>query len=212
MHHRTKRSPNRHRIVGGDEALSPIPWQVHVHTSDKFERNQVCGGTILDEETILSAAHCFHPLGSIDNNDYIEAGIRLEKSSSGQIVLVQEIINHPNFDDNTKDNDIAILKLKTHLTFNENVQPACLPKPSFAAEETGEMSVTSGWGRTSSRKYLQFEVILTLQSLIFSRIFSLFVTLYTFITFHKKFPSYKPNLSYVVIELLMVCIPDCAEV
>ena len=163
MTHRTKRSPiveaiTRNRIVGGDEALSPIPWQVHIHISNGF----TCGGTILDEETILSAAHCFHPLRSINNNDYIEAGIRLESSSSGQRVLVQEIINHPNYNSRTHDNDIAILKLKTHLTFNENVQPACLPKPSFAPEETGEQSVLSGWGTTIERAYLESRAIFKL--------------------------------------------------
>ena len=42
------------RIINGKSAESPIPWQVHVHSF-----KGVCGGTILDEETILSAAHCF---------------------------------------------------------------------------------------------------------------------------------------------------------
>ena len=36
-----------------------------------------------------------------------------------------------------KDNDIAILKLKSSLTFNKNVQPACLPYPSVMPENTG---------------------------------------------------------------------------
>ena len=42
------------RIINGKSAESPIPWQVHVHSL-----KGICGGTILDEETILSAAHCF---------------------------------------------------------------------------------------------------------------------------------------------------------
>ena len=42
------------RIINGKSAESPIPWQVHVHSF-----KGICGGTILDEETILSAAHCF---------------------------------------------------------------------------------------------------------------------------------------------------------
>ena len=48
--------------------------QVQIHIS-KLGLNFVCGGTILDEETILSAAHCFIPLEPVDNFDFIEAGI-----------------------------------------------------------------------------------------------------------------------------------------
>jgi len=41
------------------------------------------------------------------------------------------------------DNDIAILKLKTPLTFNDKVRPACLPDASFIPEG---ITVASGWG------------------------------------------------------------------
>ena len=43
------------RIVGGVEAESNIPWQVLIFINNEF----MCGGTILDPMTILSAAHCF---------------------------------------------------------------------------------------------------------------------------------------------------------
>ena len=43
------------RIVGGVEAESNIPWQVLIFINNEF----MCGGTILDQMTILSAAHCF---------------------------------------------------------------------------------------------------------------------------------------------------------
>ena len=47
------------------------------------------------------------------------------------------------------DNDIAILKLKSSLTFNDTVQPACLPHQYFTPEDTGDLAVVSGWGTTS---------------------------------------------------------------
>ena len=55
------------RIVNGENAESHIPWQVHVrHTvpsgPNTFAYRSFCGGTILDETTILSAAHCFYAL------------------------------------------------------------------------------------------------------------------------------------------------------
>ena len=63
---------------------------------------------------------------------------------------VEEIINHPNYDDSTHNNDIAILRLKTPLTFTKDIQPACLPDPSLFLEDE-ELGVVSGWGRTTRR-------------------------------------------------------------
>ena len=48
------------KIIGGQSAPSPIPWQVYLQISfNSLGQSGRCGGTILDEETILSAAHCF---------------------------------------------------------------------------------------------------------------------------------------------------------
>ena len=55
----------QNRIVGGKEAPSPIPWQVAILSGGI----QFCGGTILDEFTILSAAHC-----SINTGNTVRAG------------------------------------------------------------------------------------------------------------------------------------------
>ena len=132
------------RIVGGDNAPSPIPWQVRVAVG-----GFLCGGTILDETTILSAAHCFYPPPYLSSYDIIEAGIKMQGSLDGQKISVREVVNHPMYNAMKMDNDVAILKLTSSLTFNENVQPACLPDPSFTPEDTGEFAVVSGWGTTS---------------------------------------------------------------
>ena len=48
------------RIINGQFVPSPIPWQIRMHVSfNSVNKNSLCGGTILDEETILTAAHCF---------------------------------------------------------------------------------------------------------------------------------------------------------
>ena len=132
------------RIVGGDNAPSPIPWQVRVAVG-----GFLCGGTILDETTILSAAHCFYPPPYLSSYDIIEAGIKMQGSLDGQKISVREVVNHPMYNSMKMDNDVAILKLTSSLTFNENVQPACLPDPSFTPEDSGEFAVVSGWGTTS---------------------------------------------------------------
>ena len=68
---------NADRIVGGEVAPSMIPWQVAM-LSGSF---QFCGGTILDECTILTAAHC-----SINTGHTIRAG-STTKTSGGQVII-----------------------------------------------------------------------------------------------------------------------------
>ena len=58
-------------------------------------------------------------------------------------VDILKVISH-----HKKDNDAAIIKLKSPLTFNSRVKPACLPNRSFAPEKNGEVAaIVSGWGR-----------------------------------------------------------------
>ena len=61
---------NTDRIVGGQDAPSPIPWQVYI---------EGCGATILDSTTLLSAAHCSFIIG-----EPIRAG-SIKKGSGGQV-------------------------------------------------------------------------------------------------------------------------------
>ena len=66
---------NADRIVGGEAAPSMIPWQVFILTGNGF----MCGGTIIDACTVLSAAHC-----GITTDGSIRAG-SLNRQSGGQV-------------------------------------------------------------------------------------------------------------------------------
>jgi len=150
------------RIVGGTKAPSPIPWQVHVHFDRTDEEGTVgCGGTIIDENTIISAAHCYYPLSGTTIR-FIEAGITKDgpdpkkPSENGQIIQVKDVIIHPGYDDSRTigkfDNDIAVLILETPLVFNNNVGPARLPDPSLNLDKVAfysdsQLATVSGWGR-----------------------------------------------------------------
>ena len=66
-------------IVGGQLAPSPIPWQAAIQRGNSF----ICGASILDAFSILSAAHCFYGKNLSDSFS-IRAG-SIEKSSGGQV-------------------------------------------------------------------------------------------------------------------------------
>jgi len=137
------------RIVGGENAPSSIPWQVSFrgcsHGNCHF-----CGGTVLDAKTVLSAAHCTKP-GSDLSNRYIMAGSN-NRLSGGQVIQIEKGIWNAEmpWNQKTNQNDIVILKLKTALTFNDDVKPACLPDATLNLDATGQTCYVSGWGTLES--------------------------------------------------------------
>ena len=80
-------SSEEDRIVGGQEAPFPIPWMVSVRPCYSGGCHK-CGGTILDEMTVMSAARCFPPSSNPTsvNGYYVLAGAT-DKTKSGQVSL-----------------------------------------------------------------------------------------------------------------------------
>merc|ERR1712062_806546 len=128
------------RIVGGQAASSPIPWQVSLRQCNSGGCHY-CGGTVLDSKTILTAAHC-----QVSTSHYIMVGA--VNRNDGQNVAVANVINS-NWNQQTMDNDIAILKLSTPLTLGGDVQAICLPSDNFAPA-VGAPCWVSGWGTLQS--------------------------------------------------------------
>merc|ERR1712037_215977 len=136
------------RIVGGQDAAAPIPWQVSVRQCQSGGCH-FCGGTILDEKTVMCAAHCF-TTGQSMNGYYITAGVTDRNDGSGQTIEIANGVWNSAMPYSGNNNDFIILKLSSALSFNENVGPACLPEPGFAPDSTGETCVVSGWGTLNS--------------------------------------------------------------
>ncbi|NXC37311.1 FA10 factor, partial [Campylorhamphus procurvoides] len=111
------------------------------------EGEEFCGGTVLNEKFILTAAHCMNQskeikvvVGEVD---------REKKEQSESMHTVDKMFVHPKYVVATYDNDIALIKLKEPITFSEYVIAACLPKPDFANEVlmNQRSGMVSGFGR-----------------------------------------------------------------
>lgn len=135
------------RIVGGQPAQEAIPWQVSIRSCPTGNCHY-CGGTILDERTVLTAAHCYEAHGTMDGH-FVMAGSKGRSDRSGQTIAIESIVRNDDlpFDSGTLNNDYLILKLKTAFDLNNaNVQRACLPDASYAPK-VGEICYVSGWGK-----------------------------------------------------------------
>ena len=137
----TSYPPFENRIIGGIEARPhSLPWLVSI----QYLRQHICGGTLLDDQHILTAAHCVS--GDLFPMSYSIALGAHNLSDVNQTVPVQKFIFHPDFDENTYDNDIAVIKLQTPISsFTDKIQPTCLLRSKKVYDESNSYLV-AGWG------------------------------------------------------------------
>ncbi|KAM6936349.1 trypsin-3-like [Lycodopsis pacificus] len=124
------------KIVGGYECPKhSVPYQVSLFTGYNF-----CGGTLLSDEWVLSAAHC---------QTKSDVEVRLgehdiwEPEGTEQHITSAKFIRHPDYNSRTQDSDIMLIKLSQPATLNSYARPATLP--SKCASE-GTRCQISGWG------------------------------------------------------------------
>ncbi|KYN07911.1 Trypsin-1 [Cyphomyrmex costatus] len=60
---------------------------------------------------------------------------------------VSVVIRHRNFDMNSYNHDVALLKLRKSVKFSKKIRPICLPQPG--TDPAGKEGTVVGWGRTS---------------------------------------------------------------
>lgn len=143
--HLNKKHDFRISVVGGETAVPfSWPWMVSIHKRSSTGFEYLCGGCIISNQFILTAAHCFGS-GIRAYSEYI-VKIGGHKSSEGIDYGVEKITVHPNYIDGQYYHDIAIIKLS--LIIPINISPACLPsEKDFYAP--GKNTTIIGWGTTS---------------------------------------------------------------
>ncbi|XP_043935470.1 chymotrypsinogen A-like [Protopterus annectens] len=130
------------RIVNGEEAVSGSwPWQISLQDRTNWH---FCGASLISSQWVVTAAHC-----GVSTSDRIVLGEHDRGSSDEPIFVasVAKVITHPNWNSNTINNDITLIKLSSPVTFTDRISPVCL------AEATddypgGLLCVTTGWGKT----------------------------------------------------------------
>jgi uncharacterized repeat protein (TIGR01451 family) len=139
------------QIVGGQNAdVGEWPWQIGI--TDNFW-NGFCGGSIISERWILTAAHCVVSSGTVSATSTVRviAGIHTISAGGGQIVLVDSIVVPSAYSGTTRDTDYALLHLASSITFNSNVAKIALATSGDASLfAPGAIATVTGWGTLSS--------------------------------------------------------------
>jgi len=136
------------RIVGGTDAQpGSWPWQVLLDNK-AFKGPVWCGGSILTPYWVVTAAHCFD-FGKDPATFTLTVGEHDLRKADGteQVIPIDQIIIHPKYNPPVTgpDYDVALIKLKKPITFNNDVRPVCLPTKDFPP---GTNCYVTGWGDT----------------------------------------------------------------
>ena len=99
-------------IAGGTDTLvNQYPWIVRVIAQSEGVWFHLCGGTIISESYVLTAAHCVG-LGYENYSVIVGDHSSLITESSQNTVAIVQAIQHPQYDSNAITYDFALLKLQ----------------------------------------------------------------------------------------------------
>lgn len=104
-----------------------FPWVVDVIYRRKRLFTQRCAGSLINSRYAITAAHCISDLLFI----LTPYSIRVKKDyRTYQDYEILKSITHPNYNKYSfnKEHDVALFKLTGKVTFDEYVQPICLPQ------------------------------------------------------------------------------------
>eukprot|EP00096_Caligus_rogercresseyi_P003780 TRINITY_DN1737_c0_g1_i1.p1 TRINITY_DN1737_c0_g1~~TRINITY_DN1737_c0_g1_i1.p1 ORF type:complete len:423 (+),score=81.10 TRINITY_DN1737_c0_g1_i1:273-1541(+) len=138
------------RIVGGSDApFGNHPWQAAIIKQSFLSKRISCGGALIGERWVITAAHCVH--STAVSSMRVRLGEWNVRSQSEKLPHEDYEIErkevHPDYKSATFQNDIALLRLSRDVVYKEHIIPVCLP--AFQDEFEDQEAIVIGWGRTA---------------------------------------------------------------
>ncbi|XP_014635926.1 PREDICTED: granzyme-like protein 2 [Ceratotherium simum simum] len=123
------------------------PYMAFVHSNSGKEVRKSCGGFLVRDNFVLTAAHCTGREITV-----ILGAHNISKAeNSQQIIPVLKAFPHKDYNNNSKFNDIMLLKLRDKAQLNWAVKTIALPR-SQDWVRPGQVCSVAGWGRLESGK------------------------------------------------------------
>ncbi|XP_058122974.1 brachyurin-like [Anopheles ziemanni] len=149
--------PAGSKVAGGIVAQNEqFPYLVAILLSFGDGSETLCGGSILSDRFVLTAAHCLYGMhratvipGQTTIQLPVDDGVAMTIEPSAAVL-------HPGYDPVAILNDIALLRLPRSLVFSSRIQPIRLaPWSNAFTDLTGYDSIVSGWGAQSNDDFAE---------------------------------------------------------
>lgn len=128
-----------------------FPWMLAVlrgrHDYDPVRNKYQCGGSLIHRKVVLTAAHCVY--NHIPSAFRVTAGAWETKSKRGILTEqnrdVIHMVIHPQYNDDSLINDVALLFLNSSFDLAPHINTVCLPPAGYNFDFS--KCVASGWGK-----------------------------------------------------------------
>ncbi|KAJ0169890.1 hypothetical protein K1T71_014496 [Dendrolimus kikuchii] len=151
-----------------------FPWHAAIYRRDNKKgliiKNQICGGTLISRDVVVSAAHCFWDDVKGEQEDSSKYAVGLGKiyrrwddpnddSAEYFDLICLRIPEHYDGSAGNFQSDIAVLKLNALVVYNTYIRPICFDHNNVVDIKM-DVGRVAGWGLTSqeghSSRILQY--------------------------------------------------------
>ncbi|XP_022175321.1 tryptase beta-2-like isoform X2 [Myzus persicae] len=167
---------NNVRSCGIDNSnthFGQFPWMAAILKTDmneetgiKTENVFLCGGSLIHPRVILTAAHCVR--GKDVKLMKVRVGVWDTQSNSNEEDRekshedrgVSKVVYHPNHNNGTMYNDVALVELESEITLHPHVNVICIPNNEKQINYDPQSCVSTGWGKNGFEPGSRYQTVL----------------------------------------------------